>query len=236
MRCGSESNTSPSRLESHCLRSVIPKPPRTTPQGSITFVTPHTALWQHALGDKRARATVRDAVTAFDKAKLKSPELAEREARIESEAFGAWQAARGASDFNLFSDKLVEIFEIKKEIAAVTRPAVSDPYDGALDVFERGMTAERLDGVFAELREGLVPLLGAINAKKAAEPDIDAPHPALAHGEQWEVGAQVTPSLPTYLLHVLQLQPTSYCSFNLVGRSFQRGCSALGLFVRARPA
>ena len=49
------------------------------------------------LADPKARANVRDAVDAFDKEARKSAELAEEEARLESEAFGAWKEARGAS-------------------------------------------------------------------------------------------------------------------------------------------
>merc|ERR1719498_353248 len=41
------------------------------------------------LDDPRQQANVRDAVDAFDKEARKSVELAEREARLESEAFGA---------------------------------------------------------------------------------------------------------------------------------------------------
>merc|ERR1740130_2215342 len=141
--------------------------------------------------DVRIRANIRDAVDHYDKDARKSSELAQKEAQLESEANQAWSKARAASDFSLFSGKLTEIFELKKEVAALTRPALKDePYDGALDAFERGMRAERLDVIFDELRTGLVPLLDAINAKKAADASIDAPHPALAFGEQWDTAAQ----------------------------------------------
>ena len=123
---------------------------------------------QDTLEDERMRANVRDAVEDFDKGARKSPELAAREARLESEAFAAWQSARAASDFSLFADKLVEIFQIKKEIAGVTRPGVADPYDGALDAFERGMTAERLDVIFAEVRRSVFS--GAASANDACKP------------------------------------------------------------------
>ena len=140
--------------------------------------------------DAQIRANIRDAVDAFDKEARKSSEAAQKEAQLESEANQAWAEARKASDFSLFAGKLTEIFELKKEVAAITRPALKDePYDGALDAFERGMRAERLDSIFDELREGLVPLLEAINAK-AADPSIDAPHPALEFGERWDVEAQ----------------------------------------------
>jgi len=68
-------------------------------------------------------------------------------------------------------------------VAATTRPDVcsaGEPYDGALDAFERGMTASRLDSIFAATREGLEPLLKAVLAKKRDAPDVDALHPALA--------------------------------------------------------
>lgn len=144
------------------------------------------------LDDPRQRANVRDAIEDFDKSARKSVELAEREARLESEAFVAWKDARAAADFSMFAPKLVEMFELKKQVAAVTRPSLceTDPYDGALDAFERGMRAERLDAIFGELREGLVPLLEAILAKKRSTPEVDAPHPALVHGPQWDPEAQ----------------------------------------------
>ena len=60
--------------------------------------------------------------------------------------------------------QLKQMFEPKKEVAVITRPALSavEPYDGALDAFERGMRSSRLDDIFSELRSGLVPLLEAI--------------------------------------------------------------------------
>mmetsp|Transcript_30226 Transcript_30226/g.82674 ORF Transcript_30226/g.82674 Transcript_30226/m.82674 type:complete len:380 (+) Transcript_30226:2-1141(+) len=82
------------------------------------------------------------------------------------------------------------MFELKKEVATVTRPGVAEAYDGALDAFERGMTAARLDELFSELREGLVPLLNAIMAKRKSCPGFDAPHPSLVPGEVWLVEEQ----------------------------------------------
>lgn len=76
------------------------------------------------LTDARARANVRDAVASFDKEARKSAELAEREARLESETYAAWRAAREASDFQAFAPKLAEMFELKRLVAETTRPEV----------------------------------------------------------------------------------------------------------------
>ena len=50
--------------------------------------------------------------------------------------------------------------------------------------------AAPLDEIFAELREGLLPLLEAVLAKKKAQPEIDAPHAALVGGPQWTPATQ----------------------------------------------
>jgi carboxypeptidase Taq len=95
----------------------------------------------------------------------------------------AWKKAREASDYPAYAPILQDMFALKREVAATTRPdvcAAGEPYDGALDAFERGMTASRLDSIFAATREGLEPLLKAVLAKKRDAPEVDALHPALA--------------------------------------------------------
>ena len=58
------------------------------------------------------------------------------------------------------------MFALKQRVAKITRPAVAEPYDGALDAFERGADGALLDEIFAELRAGVVPLLAAIQEKR----------------------------------------------------------------------
>ena len=77
---------------------------------------------EDAFDDERIRANIRDAVDHYDKDARKSSELAQKEAQLESEANQAWAKARAASDFSIFAGKLTEIFELKKEVAALTRP------------------------------------------------------------------------------------------------------------------
>lgn len=149
----------------------------------------------HALPTAQMRANARDAIESFDRQALISAELAEREARLEQQGYGAWHSAREASNWTMFAPVLEKLVELKREVATVTRKKlVSRPggesYDGAIDQFERGMTAGRVDELFGELRTGLLPLLEAILAKKSAEPQIDAPHPALVAGPHWSLKDQ----------------------------------------------
>lgn len=58
-----------------------------------------------------------------------------------------------------------QIVSVKRDVAEATRPELGGAYEGCLDQFERGMSAERLRQVFAELKSGLVPLLRAIQEK-----------------------------------------------------------------------
>ena len=91
------------------------------------------------LDDVRESANVRDAIEGFDVESRKSKDLAEREARLESECCVAWKKAREASDFNSYSPILQDMFALKREVAATTRPDVcsaGEPYDGALDAFD----------------------------------------------------------------------------------------------------
>lgn len=82
----------------------------------------------------------------YAKASSLTKELAQRKARLNSEGYEAWTKARAAKDFSMFAPKLKEIVELTREIAAVTSPD-KPLYDAALDNFEKGMTAERIDEV-----------------------------------------------------------------------------------------
>lgn len=57
------------------------------------------------------------------------------------------------------------MFDVRREVAQVTRPELGSAYTGCVDQFERGMSRERLEEIFVELKTELVPLLRAIQKK-----------------------------------------------------------------------
>ncbi|PNW70823.1 hypothetical protein CHLRE_17g734900v5 [Chlamydomonas reinhardtii] len=132
--------------------------------------------------DPVAAAVVRDASKDYVKATALPKELAQRIARLETDAYPAWVKAKQASDFSIFAPFLKEWVEVNKEKARLIDPS-APAYDVLLDDFEKGLTSARLDAVFAQAREGLVPLIAAIKSRGAKLDD------SWTHGE-FDVEAQ----------------------------------------------
>ena len=157
------------------------------------------------LGDVDARlvaAVGRDA----DRARRIPDRLVGDIARHTVVAQVAWHAARAADDFAPFRPALERHVELRRELAACF-PEVAHPYDALLHAFEPGLTTERLRKVFTQMREGLIPLLGAITARAVPPPPLPGPFPvarqrelalqiAAAHGfdtEHWRLDLAVHP-------------------------------------------
>lgn len=73
----------------------------------------------------------------------------------------AWEEAKKKKDFSIFKPHLAKMIAANKKISEYWGFA-DNKYDGLLDSYEPGMTTERLDLVFGELRESLVDLLRKI--------------------------------------------------------------------------
>jgi len=116
------------------------------------------------------RVCVREWLRDHERA-AKLPERLVREmARVATLAQKAWIKARKASDFKIFAPWLAKTFELKREEArALGYKAV--PYDALLDEYEPMMTADQLEPIMLELREGLIPIINAIGRSRK-KPDF----------------------------------------------------------------
>lgn len=83
----------------------------------------------------------------------------------------AWEKAKRSSDFSLYAPHLEKIITMTKQYARYMEPD-QDPYEVLLDLYEEGIDSRTIDRVFAEIREGLRPLLGKIAA--SPRPDLSA--------------------------------------------------------------
>ena len=106
--------------------------------------------------------------------------MAKERALLESRAYAAWCAARAADDFSLFETELTNVFNMARKVALLIEPSTQTPYDVLLDEYEPGMTAARLEPIFAALEAAIVPLLALVKAKGTpppAHPAAPAPYP-----------------------------------------------------------
>ena len=133
---------------------------RTDPQiGEMLSAAEGTQL----LADPRSveAVNVREWRRAYDRA-VKIPEkLAVELARVGAEAETVWQEARPKNDWTSFKSYLQRIVALKRE-EAESLGYSNEPYDALLDDYEPGETARALEPLLAELRNGLVDLLGRI--------------------------------------------------------------------------
>lgn len=70
----------------------------------------------------------------------------------------AWEEGKKKKNFSIFKPHLAKMIAANKKFSEYWG-FVDNKYDGLLDLYEPGMTTERLDLVFGELREALVDLL-----------------------------------------------------------------------------
>lgn len=101
------------------------------------------------------------------------PAITAEMAALKTRAHGAWVAARAANDFAAFAPLLGRMMAMQREVAqgigAVT--GARHPYDAMVGQFEPGMTWERLQGLYATLKAGIVPLIA--RARAAPQPRHD---------------------------------------------------------------
>lgn len=78
--------------------------------------------------------------------------------KLTSLAQDAWAKAREENDFFVFKPYLNKIITLKKEFINLWGVDEKTPYDVLLGQFEPGLTVEKLDSVFFELKNGLINL------------------------------------------------------------------------------
>src|SRR5579884_2322638 len=107
------------------------------------------------------RGLVRQTRRSYEHATKLPRKLVEEMARVQAASFEAWRRARENNDFASFAPWLKRIVLLQREIADhlgydETR------YDALLDQFEPGMTASKLDRLFAPIREVSLMMLRRI--------------------------------------------------------------------------
>lgn len=119
--------------------------------------------------DPDALAVVRGARRDYDRAVRLPAGLAAEKARLASEGYHVWAAARAARDFTAFAPVLERHLELARREAAALGYA-DRPYDLALDRHDPGVTEARVAALFGRLRAGLVPWVRRLDARSGPRP------------------------------------------------------------------
>jgi carboxypeptidase Taq len=90
--------------------------------------------------------------------------LAEKRAALSAKAHQVWATARQKDDFPLFAPVLSECFQTSKELAVAKRgdDETKTLYNQMLDEFEPGMAVDRIDEIFQQIRDALVPFISKV--------------------------------------------------------------------------
>ena len=118
-----------------------------------------------ALTNGKDRANVKRAMEAYEKATRIPGEMAKKQAELGSRGYQVWAKAREGSDYSAFSPVLAEWVALVRQRCELVKPGTKT-YDASMDDYERGLTTERLNEIFGVVREGVVPLIEKVYAKK----------------------------------------------------------------------
>lgn len=131
---------------------------------TLDFLTAHADL----LND-RDRACVRILKRRSDRAICVPDELFNEFSVLQGKSEAAWEEAKRQNDWELYRPHLENMFSYTRRMMDLWGYEGS-PYNAMLGFCEEGMTTERLDALFSELRESI----SALAAKVAASPvEID---------------------------------------------------------------
>jgi carboxypeptidase Taq len=110
-------------------------------------------------------------------------------ANAKSQALAGWEEAREKDEFPIFALPFSQLLALVRERASYLA-ADGDIYDALLEEQEPEMTRARLDPLFAELRQRLVPLAHSASQAMAGEPNPFAGRNFPAAG-QWQLSRRI---------------------------------------------
>lgn len=141
-----------------------------------------------------------------------SPDLVERLALAQAEAFDAWRRAKEQSDFKVFCPHLKQIFALKREEAEQIGYC-DHPYDAMLDEFEPGMKTQTVTALFHELRgplaDGVAKIMASPFTEALASGPLDQVYPVEG---QHRMARRLTAKLGFPAANRLDIGPHPFCS------------------------
>ncbi|WP_247730680.1 carboxypeptidase M32 [Halovivax limisalsi] len=116
-------------------------------------------------------AIVREIRREYDRAASVPAELVAELSEHRAESQAVWRDARAAADYDAFAPRLEKLIDLERQRSAAIDPD-RDPYVVQYEDRQPFLPLERVDAIFDELREHLVPLLDRIRSAGRTLPDL----------------------------------------------------------------
>ncbi len=111
---------------------------------------------------------VREARKKFDRVTKLPAEFVAEKARHSSAAYHAWTEARSKRDYASYAPFIAKHLDLAQREAEYQGWG-DRSYDYAIDLHDPGFSAKKIDGLFSELKTGLVPLVRQIDEAAAGQ-------------------------------------------------------------------
>ncbi|MBO9096790.1 MULTISPECIES: carboxypeptidase M32 [unclassified Rhizobium] len=95
---------------------------------------------------------------------------------LKTQAQAAWVKARAANDFAGFAPVLERTMEMQREIAGALGYE-EHPYDALVDTYEPGMRLSKLQTLYGQLQQSLIPLLAQAKEARVRSEILDRSYP-----------------------------------------------------------
>ncbi len=124
-----------------------------------------------------------------DKATRLPAELVRRRAELTGHAMDCWMQAKPANDYKAFEPHLKKLVQLCRD-EAEAYGYEDQPYDALLNLYEPGLPTRRLEQVFGELRDQLVPFCQQLFEKVNAVDDAFL-YRDFPKQRQWDLGIEI---------------------------------------------
>ena len=127
-------------------------------------------LAKSSFGFKEMR-NLQETKEGIEQNKKLSAEFIQKAAMARSEAFQTWEKARKEEEYSVFVPSLKKIVDLEREKADLLGYK-KHPYDALLNIYEKGLTVDQLEIIFAQVRNQIVPLIKEIGKQGQVKDDF----------------------------------------------------------------
>lgn len=109
---------------------------------------------------------LQDLKDEYEREKLVPSSFFEEYTKTLSESQNIWRQAKEKNDYNHFKPYLEKVINLTKEYYQYKYPNSTNLYDEMLNTFEKGLTSSKIDKLFEELKQGIIPLIKKLKPSK----------------------------------------------------------------------